>query len=88
MSKKASKFQPLASFQSAKGTPLSGVGAVLARVYASRLKPMIRLPKKFDYAGKPAFVAAESELTGGQVRDVNGEVWDACKVGAQYVAIA
>lgn len=82
------KFMPLHTMQASKGAPLSGVGAVLARIYASRLKPMIRLPKKFDYDGKPAFVAAESELTGGQVRDVNGEVWNACKVGAQYVAIA
>jgi len=57
------KFMPLHTMQASKGAPLSGVGAVLARIYASRLKPMIRLPKKFDYKGEPSYVAAESELS-------------------------
>ena len=86
--KNAFKFAPLASFQSAKGTPLSGVGKILADVYAKRIKPMIKLPRKFDYQGKPSYVAAAEILTDGQIRDVNGEVWQAEKKGGFYVATA
>lgn len=86
--KKAFKFQPLASFQSAKGAPLSGVGKILAEVYASRAKPLIKLPKRFDYHGKPSYVAAAESMTDGQIRDVNGEVWQAEKNGGFYVATA
>ena len=86
MSKKTQKFQPLASFQSAKGAPLSGVGKILAEVYAKRNKPSIQLPKKYDYHGEPSFVAAAEVMTDGQIRDVNGEVWQAEKQGAGYVA--
>lgn len=84
MSKSSQKFQPLITTLS--GTPLSGVGKVLADIYARRLKPLVRLPKKYDNHGKPSFVAAAQELTGGQIRDINGEVWQAVKVGSQYVA--
>lgn len=88
MSKKIQKFQPLYSFQSAKGAPLHGVGKVLADVYAKRIKPMIRLPKRFDYHGKPSYVAAADIMTDGQTRDINGEVWQAEKKGGFYVATA
>ena len=88
MSKKTQKFQPLASFQSAKGAPLSGVGKILADVYAKRIKPMIQLPKKYDFHGKPSFVAAAEVMTDGQIRDINGEVWQAEKKGGFYVATA
>lgn len=88
MSKNAPKFYPLASFQSAKGAPLSGVGKILSDVYASRLKPMIRLPKKFDYQGKPSYVVAADTMTDGQIRDFNGEVWQAEKQVVLYVATA
>ena len=88
MSKKAQKFQPLYSFQSAKGAPLSGVGKILAEVYAKRIKPVIKLPKRFDYQGKPSYVAAAEIMTDGQIRDINGEVWQAEKRGAGYVATA
>ena len=86
--KNAFKFAPLASFQSAKGAPLSGVGKVLADIYAKRIKPLIKLPGKFDYKGKPSYVAAAEIMTDGQVRDINGEVWQAEKRGAGYVATA
>ena len=86
--KKSFKFQPLASFQIAKGAPLSGVGAVLARIYASRVKPLIKLPKRFDYQGKPSHVSAAEIMTDGQIRDVNGEVWTVEKRGDLYVATA
>ena len=86
--KNAFKFAPLASFQTAKGTPLSGVGKFLSDVYASRIKPVIKLPKRFDYQGKPSYVAAAEVMTDGQIRDVNGEVWQAEKKGGFYVATA
>lgn len=86
--KKAFKFQPLASFQSANGAPLPGVGEVLADVYASRIKPLIKLPKRFDYHGKPSHVSAADTMTGGQIRDVNGEVWQFETRGVLYVATA
>ena len=86
--KKAFKFQPLASFQSAKGAPLSGVGKILADVYAKRVKPLIKLPKRFDYRGEPSHVSAADIMTGGQVRDINGEVWTVEKRGCIYVATA
>ena len=86
MSKQTEKFQPLYTFQSSKGAPLSGVGKILADVYAKRIKPMIQLPKKYDYRGQPSFVAAADTMTDGQIRDVNGEVWQAEKRGAGYVA--
>ena len=86
--KKAFKFQPLASFQSAKGAPLHGVGKVLSDVYASRIKPLIKLPGEFDYKGKPSHVSAADTMTDGQIRDVNGEVWMAEKRGGVYVATA
>lgn len=86
MTKKTEKFQPLYTFQTAKGAALSGVGKVLADVYAKRIKPMIKLPKRFDYQGKPSFVAAAAVMTDGQIRDVNGEVWQVEKQGAGYVA--
>lgn len=55
MAKHASfKFLPLHTMQASKGAPLSGVGAVLARIYASRLKPMIRLPKSSIIRANPA----------------------------------
>lgn len=88
MSKQTEKFQPLYTFQTAKGAPLSGIGKVLADIYAARIKPMIKLPKRFDYHGKPSFVAAAETMTDGQIRDVNGEVWQAEKQGAGYVATA
>ena len=88
MSKKTQKFKPLASFQSAKGAPLSGVGKSLSDVYASRAKPLIKLPKRFDYHGKPSHVGAAEVMTDGQIRDVNGEVWTAEKKGGSYVATA
>ena len=84
--KKPCKFQPLASFQIAKGAPLSGVGKILSDVYASRAKPLIKLPKRFDYQGKPSHVSAADIMTGGQVRDINGEVWTVEKRGDLYVA--
>ena len=86
--KKAFKFHPLASFQIAKGAPLSGVGKILSDVYASRAKPLIKLPKRFDYQGKPSHVSAADTMTGGQIRDVNGEAWTAEKRGGVYVATA
>ena len=86
MSKSQQKFQPLYAFQTAKGAPLSLVGKILADVYAKRGKPMIQLPKKYDYHGQPSFVAAAETMTDGQIRDVNGEVWQAEKRGAGYVA--
>ncbi len=86
--KKAFKFQPLASFQSAKGAPLHGVGKILADVYASRAKPLIKLPRCFDYKGKPSHVSAADTMTDGQIRDTNGEVWTAEKRGGVYVATA
>lgn len=82
--KKPFKFQPLTPSRS--GTPLSGVGKILADVYASRSQPLIRLPKKYDTKGKPSFVAAAFELADGLVKDVNGEVWCAIKKGSGYVA--
>ena len=88
MSKKTSKFQPLAAFQSAKGAPLSGVGKILSDIYASRAQPLIKLPKRFDYQGKPSYVAAAEIMTDGQIRDINGEVWQAEKKGGFYVATA
>ena len=88
MSKKFQKFLPLYLFQTTKGTPLSGVGKILADVYAKRINPMIQLPKKYDYHGKPSFVAAAEVMTDGQIRDVNGEVWQAEKKGGFYVATA
>ena len=86
--KKTCKFQPLASFQIAKGAPLSGVGKILADVYASRAKPLIKLPKRFDYQGKPSHVSAADTMTDGQIRDINGEVWTVEKQGGLYVATA
>lgn len=86
--KKAFKFQPLASFQSAKGAPLSGVGKILTDIYASRAKPLIKLPRKFDYHGKPSHVCAADTMTDGQIRDINGEVWTVEKRGGLYVATA
>lgn len=86
--KKAFKFQPLAAFQIAKGAPLSGVGKILADVYAKRVKPLIKLPRKFDYQGKPSHVSAADTMTDGQIRDVNGEVWTVEKRGDFYVATA
>ena len=86
MSKRQQKFQPLYTFQTTKGASLSGVGRVLADVYAKRFQPMIQLPKKYDYHGQPSFVAAAETMTYGQIRDVNGEVWQAEKRGAGYVA--
>lgn len=88
MSKNAFNFLPLASFQFAKDAPLSGVGKTLADVYASRTKPLIKLPKRFDYHGKPSYVAAAEIMTDGQIRDVDGEVWQAEKKGGFYVATA
>lgn len=82
--KKPFKFQPL--IPSHSGTPLSGVGKILADIYASRSKPLIQLPKKYDYHGKPSFVAAEASMSEGHIRDVNGEVWCAIKKGSGYVA--
>ena len=86
MSKKIQKFQPLCTFQTAKVAPLSNVGKILAGVCAKRIKPLIQLPKKYDYRGQPSFVAAAETMTDGQIRDVNGEVWQADKRGAGYVA--
>ena len=86
--KKTCKFQPLASFQTAKGSPRSGVGKILADIYSSRAKPLIKLPKRFDYQGKPSHVGAAEIMTDGQIRDVNGEVWQAEKKGGFYVATA
>ena len=86
MGKKTEKFQPLYAFQTAKGAPLSGVGKILADIYAQRIQPMIQLPKKYDYHGRPSFVAAAETMTDGQIRDVNGEVWQVAKRGAGYVA--
>ena len=86
--KKTQKFQPLFSFQTAKGAPLAGVGKILAEVYASRAKPLIKLPKRFDYQGKPSHVGAAETMTDGQIRDVNGEVWQVVKQGGSYVATA
>ena len=86
--KKAFKFQPLASFQSAKGAPLHGVGKVLSDVYAKRVKPLTKLPKGFVYRGEPSHVSAADIMTGGQIRDVNGEVWTAGNKGGFYVATA
>lgn len=80
------KFQPL--IPSRSGSPLQGVGKILADIYASRSKPLIRLPKRFDVKGKPSFVAADAVMSEGQIRDVNGEVWQATKQGGGYVAIA
>ena len=88
MSKQTQKFQPLYTFQTANGAPLSGVGKILADVYAKRIKPMIQLPKKYDFHGKPSFVAAAETMTDGQIRDINGEVWQAEKKGGFYVATA
>lgn len=88
MSKKTQKFQPLYTFQTAKGAPLSGVGKVLADIYAKRIKPAIQLPKRFNYQGKPSHVYAAETMTDGQIRDVNGEVWQAEKKGGGYVATA
>ena len=84
--KKPFKFQPL--IPSRSGSPLQGVGKILADIYASRSKPLIRLPKRYDVKGKPSFVTAADIMTEGQIRDVNGEVWQAVKQGAGYVAIA
>ena len=86
--KKTCKFQPLASFQIAKGAPLSGVGKILSDVYASRAKPLIKLPKRFDYHGKPSHVCAADTMTDGQIRDMNGEVGTVETRGALYVATA
>ena len=86
--KKAFKFQPLAAFRIAKGAPLSGVGKILADIYASRDKPLIKLPKRFDYRGESSHVSAADVMTDGQIRDVNGEVWQAEKKGGFYVATA
>ena len=83
--KKPFKFQPL--IPSRSGAPLQGVGKILADIYASRSKPLIQLPKRYDVKGKPSFVAAAFELSDGQIRDVNGEVWQAEKRGSGYVAI-
>ena len=84
--KKPFKFQPL--IPSRSGLPLPGVGKILADIYASRSKPLIRLPKRFDVKGKPSFVVADVIMSEGQIRDINGEVWQAEKLGAGYVAIA
>ena len=84
--KKPFKFQPL--IPSRSGSPLQGVGKILADIYASRSKPLIRLPKRYDVKGKPSFVAADAIMTEGQIRDVNGEVWQAEKKGVGYVATA
>ena len=86
--KKTCKFQPLASFQIAKGAPLSGVCKILADIYASRVKPLIKLPKHFDYRGEASHVSAADTMTDGQIRDVNGEVWTVEKRGDLYVATA
>ena len=83
--KKPFKFQPL--IPSRSGAPLSGVGKVLAGIYASRSKPLIQLPKRYDVKGKPSFVKAADIMAEGQIRDVNGEVWQAEKRGSGYVAI-
>lgn len=92
MTKSFPKFLPLANWQAMPAfkapSRLSGVGKVLADIYAKRSKPLIRLPKQYDYQGKPSFVAASKIMTDGQIRDVNGEVWQAEKLGAQYVATA
>lgn len=77
------KFMPLRTVQAIKGAPLSGVGKILADVYASRAKPLIKLPKRFDYLGKPSYVAADT-MTDGQIRDV----WQAENNGSFYVATA
>lgn len=82
--RKPFKFQPLTPSRS--GTPLAGVGKILADIYASHSKPLIQLPKKYDTKGKPSFVAAAFELAGSLVKDVNGEVWYAIKKGSGYVA--
>lgn len=84
MSKSFPKFLPLIPCHS--GTPLQGVGKVLADIYARRLRPLIKLPKKYDYQGKASYVQAAQVMSAGQVRDVNGEVWQAVKVGHGYVA--
>ena len=84
--KKTCKFQPIASFQIAKGAPLSGVGKILADIYTSRAKPLIKLPKRLDYHGKPSHVSAADIMTEGQIRDINGEVWKVEKRGDLYVA--
>ena len=86
--KNAFKFAPLASFQTAQVAPLSGVGKILADVYAKRIKPVIKLPERFDYRGKPSYVAAADIMTDGQIRDVKGEVWTVEKRGGVYVATA
>ena len=84
--KKPFKFQPL--IPSHSGAPLQGVGKVLADIYASRSKPVIRLPKRYDVKGKPSLVDAADIMSEGQIRDANGEVWQAVKQGGVYVAIA
>ena len=84
--KKPFKFQPM--FPSRSGTPLQGVGKILADIYASRSKPLIKLPKKYDYQGKSSFVEADAIMSEGQIRDVNVEVWQATKKGSLYVALA
>ena len=84
--KKPFKFQSL--IPSRSGAPLQGVGKVLEDIYASRSKPLIRLPKRYDVKGKPSFVPAADIMSEGQIRDINGEVWQATKKGGVYVAIA
>ena len=84
--KKPFKFQPL--IPSRSGAPLQGVGKILADIYASRSKPLIRLPKRYDIKGKPSHVQADCIMSEGQIRDINGEVWQAVKQGSLYVAIA
>ena len=84
--KKPFKFQPL--IPSRSGSPLQGIGKILADIYASRSKPLIRLPKRYDVKGKSSLVEADAIMSEGQIRDTNGEVWQATKKGAGYVAIA
>ena len=84
--KKPFKFQPL--IPSRSGSPLQGVGKILADIYESRHKPLIRLPKRYDVKGKPSFVVADVIMSEGQIRDINGEVWQAKQAGGSYVAIA
>ena len=84
--KKPFKFQPL--IPTSYGAPLQGVGKVLEDIYASRSKPLIRLPKRYDVKGKPSFVPAADIMSEGQIRDINGEVWQAVKQGSLYVAVA
>ena len=84
--KKPFKSQPL--IPSRSGAPLQGVGKVLDGIYASRSKPLIRLPKRYDVKGKPSHIQADCIMSEGQIRDINGEVWQAVKHGGLYVAIA